>query len=215
MLWAVVRNNPRRSGFRSSAIRQFRSILANVAARWDGRTNAAQSRDDDEASSNFFYEAWSSTVYGFGVIFDPFVELTVKGYERLNGEGSAKADRMLVDRTSADNRREGMNQLAENGFLNNPIFRKRCREIAQLDPDPGVRATAIRTCNRAHDAEATGIFVAGLDPKNDPWMRLESAKRVLANLPDARAADELRAIAEDSGGGVANTSRGGGRCVET
>jgi hypothetical protein len=153
-------------------------------------------RDDDDASDNVFYEAWSATESVVGSIFNPIGEFTVQTYERMNGQGPGKADRLLEDKASADNRREGMNQLAEDGFLNNPIFRKRCREIAEHDPDSGVRATAIRTCNRAHDTQATLIFVAGLNDREHDWVRLESAK-ALANLPDARAADALRGITEN------------------
>jgi HEAT repeat protein len=43
--------------------------------------------------------------------------------------------------------------------------------------------------------QATAIFVAGLGDQNE-WVRLESAK-ALANLPDVRAADTLRGIAEN------------------
>ena len=96
---------------------------------------------------------------------------------------------MLEDRNSADNRREGMNKLAGFGFLTSANFRKRCRQIARDDSDYTVRATAIRTANRARDEQATQVFIDGLSDSNE-WIRLESAK-ALVNIPDVKAAEGL------------------------
>lgn len=121
----------------------------------------------------------------FNALAFPVTFTTEATVRWMTDDRPSKADKMLEDKTSPDNRREGMNKLAEFGFLKNEVFTKRCRQIAVSDTDPIVRATAIRTANRARDIKAIKLFISGL---SDPsvFVRLESAK-ALANIPDVSA----------------------------
>lgn len=144
---------------------------------------------DVEESPAPVERAWSATGTAFGVIISPVVGLSESGVRWICNDRPSVADRMLEDRLNADNRREGMNKLADFGFLKNELFQTRCREIAARDSEYTVRATAIRTANRARDARATPLFIKGLTDPNE-WIRLESAK-ALANIPDINAAEPL------------------------
>jgi len=150
----------------------------------------------DEQQDSIVWSAMSTTGSAIGTIFSPITSLTERSIQYFSDDRPSKADRMLEDRTSADNRREGMNKLADFGFLQNELFEKRCRQIAQYDTDPTVRATAIRTANRCRDAKATPLFIKGLNDSNE-WVRLESAK-ALANVPDVNAAVPLIAVLSDT-----------------
>jgi hypothetical protein len=146
------------------------------------------------AEDSLFYMATSFTAAAFSETCGAlYVGLQI---QKLTGDVPAKADKMMEDPTSADNRRAGMNRLVDFGWLDDPkvavAFRRRCRQIAQTDPDPMVRAAAIRICNHGRDAAATSIFVQGLTDPNE-WIRLESAK-ALVNVPDTRAIEPLLGI---------------------
>ena len=147
----------------------------------------------DDQSDNLIITMLSNTGDSIGRVFSPVVELSEKSFQYLSGDRPGRALQLMEDPASPDNRREGMNKMVDFGFLDDPkvasTFRKRCREIAQHDGDPMVRATAIRIANRGRDALARPIFVKGLTDPNE-WVRLESAK-ALANVPDANAADLL------------------------
>ena len=107
----------------------------------------------------------------------------------FGGDRPNRAARLMEESASADARRRGINALVRWDFALDGPYIKRYRQIATGDPDPLVRATAIRALNRARDAEARPIFVAALrDASAD--VRLEAAK-ALDNLPDANAADAL------------------------
>ena len=67
--------------------------------------------------------------------------------------------------------------------------------MAQSDPDPTVRAAAIRSCNRARDTRATAIFITALTDSNE-MVRLEGAKG-LANIPDTAASAPLLKLVTD------------------
>jgi hypothetical protein len=133
--------------------------------------------------------ALSTTGSAFGVVFSPVVIVSDATVRFFTNDHPSTADKLLEDRSSADNRREGMNKLADFGFLDNQIFVKRCREIAARDVDYTVRATAIRTANRARDVKATPLFIKALTDPNE-WVRLEAAK-ALVNIPDVNAAGPL------------------------
>ena len=133
--------------------------------------------------------AWSATGSAVGVVVSPVVIVSDASMRWFYNDKPSVADRMLEDRTNADNRREGMNKLVSFGFLKNEFFTKRCREMATRDDDYTVRATAIRTANRARDVKATPLFIKGLSDPNE-WVRLESAK-ALVNIPDMNAAQPL------------------------
>jgi hypothetical protein len=151
--------------------------------------------DEDEQQDSLMSKAVSSTGSTIGAVFSPVTSLTERSIQYFSDDKPSTADRLLEDRNSADNRREGMNKLADFGFLTNDLFEKRCRQIAQYDTDPTVRATAIRTANRCRDSKATPLFIKGLNDSNE-WVRLESAK-ALANVPDINAAVPLIAVLSD------------------
>jgi hypothetical protein len=125
----------------------------------------------------------------FSPVVSPFVGLSDAGIRWIYNDRPSVADRMLEDRTNADNRREGMNKLVNFGFLKNEKFEARFRQMEERDSDYTVRATAIRTANRARDSRSTPMFINGLGDPNE-WVRLEAAK-ALANVPDINAAKPL------------------------
>jgi hypothetical protein len=152
-------------------------------------------RDDDVGSSNIAWDILTGMGGAVQWVFSPIVDTTAHSIQWLSGDRPIAADRLLEDKSSADHRREGMNKLAEFGFLSNPLFEKRCRQLAQYDVDFTVRASAIRTGNRARDSKATSVFILGLSDQNE-WVRLESAK-ALANVPDSKAVEPLIRLLAD------------------
>ena len=88
-----------------------------------------------------------------------------------------------------DVRRRSINGLVERDFGKRDPYTKRYAEIAQLDPDFLVRATAIRALSRARHRPATPTFIKALADAH-PMVRLEAAK-ALANLPDPGASAPL------------------------
>lgn len=109
--------------------------------------------------------------------------------ERLRGETPGQYARMMEDSASPDDRRGGMMKLVERDFARKPPYTTRYGQIFQSDPDPLVRASAIRALNVARDAGATELFIKALaDP--DVQVRLEGAK-ALTNIPDPNATDAL------------------------
>src|SRR3954466_758901 len=76
---------------------------------------------------------WSGTKN----ITRPFVEMA-------SGKTAVNAALKMEDRTSADNRRYGINYLASHEYGLNETYLRRYRQIAQSDPDFSVRAAAIR-----------------------------------------------------------------------
>ena len=113
-------------------------------------------------------------------------------FNRLGGKTPLRAARKMEDPHFADERREGINELVENSFGKRPPYTTRYKQIATLDPDYTVRATAVRALNRARDRSATDVFIKALSDRND-LVRLEAAK-ALANIPDPRAAEPLAKI---------------------
>lgn len=108
----------------------------------------------------------------------------------------SRAARWMEDTKSADTRRRGINDLARWDFAQEGPYVKRYRQIAQDDPDPLVRATALRALNRARDPDARPLFIAALrDPNVE--VRLEAAKG-LAHLPDANAAVPLTRVVSNA-----------------
>jgi hypothetical protein len=97
--------------------------------------------------------------------------------------------RMMEDTSSADRRRRGIYNLAKRDFAQHEPYTKRYRQIAQSDPDPTVRAAAIRASNASRDKAAVPVFIAALNDKSD-MVRLQAAK-ALSNIPDPTAADPL------------------------
>lgn len=111
----------------------------------------------------------------------------VNDYFRGNTPG--RDARLMEDAASADNRRVGINELVENDFARNEPYTTRYRQIFLGDPDPLVRASALRALNLSRDVEAADLYVKALaDP--DVQVRLEGAK-ALANMPTPDAMDPL------------------------
>ena len=101
----------------------------------------------------------------------------------------------MQDRQFPDERREGIATLVRWDFGKRDPYTERYDQIARKDPDPLVRATAIRALNRARHAESDSTFVSALsDP--DPQVRLEAAK-ALNRLPTADAAGPLAKLLSD------------------
>lgn len=98
----------------------------------------------------------------------------------------------MEDRDFPDERRVGINRLVARFYGRGEPYTERYAQIARDDPDALVRATAIRALNRARDASATEVFIAGLSD-GDPLVRLEAAK-ALTNLPDPAATSRLIAL---------------------
>ena len=113
----------------------------------------------------------------------------------LSGNTAIVAARKMEDRTSADDRRIGINQLVARKFAQKAPYTARYKQIATTDPDWLVRATAVRALNRSRDASATGLFIKALNDSSDQ-VRLEAAK-ALANVPDPKAAPALTKIVDD------------------
>ena len=109
--------------------------------------------------------------------------------DNLRGNTPGRYARMMEDPTSADNRRVGITTIVRNDFAQRPPFTTRYRQIFQDDPDPLVRATALRALNVSRDVEASDLYIKALaDP--DVLIRLEGAK-ALSNMPNPDAVDPL------------------------
>jgi hypothetical protein len=139
----------------------------------------------DEESNNLMFAGLALAGVGIIAVGAAIIDVPVHGIAFLNGQTPAVAAREMEDPNSADNRRTGMVKLADGGFAKVASFQARCRQLAQYDKDPTVRATAIRTSNRARDSKATPVFIKALDDHNE-WVRLEAVK-ALANVPDMEA----------------------------
>ena len=107
----------------------------------------------------------------------------------MQGDTPVRAAKMTTDEASADNRRDGIYKLAGYEFAHRPPYTTRYEQMAQVDPDPTVRAAALRACSIANDSHATSLFVSCLSDKSE-LVRLEAAKG-LCNLPDANAVAAL------------------------
>jgi hypothetical protein len=110
----------------------------------------------------------------------------------FEGDRPNRAVRRMEDNTSADTRRRGIIDLVRWDFALDGPYVKRYRQIAAGDPDPLVRATAIRALNRARDAGARQIFINALSDASTE-VRLEAAK-ALDNLPEPGAAAALMRV---------------------
>ncbi|HVT88510.1 MAG TPA: HEAT repeat domain-containing protein [Tepidisphaeraceae bacterium] len=103
----------------------------------------------------------------------------------MRGKTPINAAKRMEDQYFADERRIGIAELANRDFGRRDPYVTRYEQIAQLDADWMVRATAIRALNRSRDSKATGIFIHALSDDN-PIVRVEACK-ALANIPDPAA----------------------------
>ncbi len=121
---------------------------------------------------------------------------TRKTVELFVGETALQAAQAMENERFPDKRRRGINKLVEHDYGKRDPYTKRYQEIAQLDDDFLVRATAIRALNRARHQPATPTFIKALADVH-PRVRLEAAK-ALANVPDANAAAPLVAAVNNA-----------------
>jgi hypothetical protein len=124
---------------------------------------------------------------------DGVASFTATQIQFMSGDTPVKAAKMTTDADSPDNRREGIYKLATYSFAHRPPYTTRYEQMAQVDPDPTVRAAALRACSISSDTRATSVFVSGLSDKSY-LVRLEAAKG-LCNLPDPNAAPALLRMA--------------------
>lgn len=98
----------------------------------------------------------------------------------------------MMESPAADARRVGINGLAKRDFGELPPYTTRYAQIANSDTDYLVRATAIRSLNRARDRSAIPLFVKALEDPHVP-VRLEACK-ALNHMPDPSAIAPLLRI---------------------
>lgn len=115
-----------------------------------------------------------------------------KASDMLAGKTPGLFARQMEDSDSPDNRWKGMSKLLENDFAKRPPYTTRYRQIALADPDPLVRAYAVRALNRSRDAGASDVFIRALSHESE-LVRLEGAK-ALVNLPNPAAVPGLLAL---------------------
>jgi hypothetical protein len=116
-------------------------------------------------------------------------------YEYFSGRTPINAAVRMENQQSADERRDGINDLASRSFGRVEPYTERYQQIAQTDKDWLVRATAIRALNRSRDAAATPVFVKALSDEN-PIVRVEACK-ALVHMPDPAAAPVLVRLVAD------------------
>jgi HEAT repeat protein len=140
---------------------------------------------------------------GFWLLATGFC-LVLPGCAQIEGTGSAlrnafdivtrdtalKSARAMEDERFPDRRRIGINKLVSRSYGKHDPYTKRYSQIARMDDDFLVRATAIRAMNRARYQAGTPTFIEALQKDEDARVRLEAAK-ALANIPDPAAADVL------------------------
>jgi hypothetical protein len=107
----------------------------------------------------------------------------------MRGKTPLRDVRRMEDKDNPDARRQGVYAIASHDWGQVEPYTKRYRQIAQSDPDPTVRAAAMRALNASRDRAAVPVLVAGL-LDNSPAVRLLAAK-ALSNIPDPSAVDGL------------------------
>jgi HEAT repeat protein len=109
--------------------------------------------------------------------------------DSFSGKTPTRAALKMEDQYFPDERRQGVNMLSARDFGRREPYTKRYQQIAELDNDWLVRATAIRALNRSRDKSATPIFIKALTDDSD-IVRVEAAK-ALVNIPDENAVPAL------------------------
>jgi hypothetical protein len=112
-------------------------------------------------------------------------------FQNLTGETPGKYARLTLAE-NADARRIGINGLVDEKFGRRPPYTTRYADMAELDQDYLVRATAIRALNISRDRSSTKLFIKSLTDPNVP-VRLEACK-ALYRVPDPDAIDPLLRI---------------------
>jgi hypothetical protein len=166
------------------------TILATLALTlfaFGCQGRSAQSVEREEEDRPVLESTTSGITGAFNYLF---VELPRPLFEQLSGKTALAAAKKMEDPYFPDDRREGIVFLADHDYGRRPPYTDRYKQIAQMDPDYTVRASAVRSLNRARDASATPIFIGALNDKSD-LVRLEAAK-ALANIPDPQAIGPLQ-----------------------
>jgi hypothetical protein len=117
-------------------------------------------------------------------------------YEFVSGRTPINAAVRMENQQLPDERREGINDLANRSFGRAAPYTERYQQIAQSDKDWLVRATAIRALNRSRDESAKPAFVRALSDEND-IVRVEACK-ALVHMPDPAAAPVLIKLVADA-----------------
>ena len=152
-------------------------------------------KDDDAPPPSFLMRSWDSFDAGFGKFCYAVANVPVRIWKFFHRESPGVAARMMEDPNSADTRREGINKLVVYSFAQHAPFTTRYRQISLYDPEPTVRAIAIRASNRCRDGGATSVWVHGLNDKSE-LVRLEAAK-ALVHIPDPDAVEPLLSLLAD------------------
>ena len=132
---------------------------------------------------------------GLGKVFSAIVDIPVGIWDWVHEVKPSEAARLMEDSASADNRWRGINELVQYSFARRPPYTDRYRQIGLLDPDPIVRAVAIRALNRSRDKSSTGVWQQALSDSS-PMVRLEAAK-AFVHIPDSEAAPKLGKMLSD------------------
>jgi hypothetical protein len=190
---------------REKSTRAYRAHLASVPA--DAET-PEQAKQSATLRARVLHDEWVERGYrvgnekgagtilytavgkgSLGGLWYPFQLLGQSLAFTFQNDRPSRAAQLMEDNNSADARRRGINDLARWDFAQDGPYVRRYRQIAQDDPDPLVRATALRALNRSRDPAARPLFIAALhDPSVE--VRLEAAKGLI-NLPDPNAAGPL------------------------
>jgi hypothetical protein len=142
---------------------------------------------NEKGADTFLYSAAGRGP--FSLLWSPFKLISQAWSYAFGGDRPNRAARLMEEGSSADARRRGINDLVRWDFALDGPYVKRYRQIATGDPDPLVRATALRALNRARDAGARQIFINALSDATTE-VRLEAAK-ALDNLPEPSAVAAL------------------------
>jgi hypothetical protein len=119
----------------------------------------------------------------------PFTDFGRNLTDYITGNTPIKGVTQMEDRYFPDERRVGINKLADRNFGRREPYTDRYIQVAQYDSDWLVRATAIRALNRSREPRAAPVFIKALEDAN-PVVRQEAAK-ALTNVPDPTAAAPL------------------------
>src|SRR6476469_8143330 len=172
---------------RTSTVRVFILFAASLclsagcaSQKPAARESSGSTEQDPKSAGNY--------VSGFGSGLNEFSKGVTQLIQNLSGDTPVKYARMTMS-DSADARRVGINGLVEKDFGKRPTYTDRYADLASMDPDPLVRATAIRALNQSRDKSRTKLFNKSLGDAS-PLVRLEAAK-ALRRVPDPDAAEPL------------------------
>jgi hypothetical protein len=158
----------------------------------NGQGNVGKFADLDEdyaPSPDLVVRSMDYLGAGFGKVFSVIADGPVRIWGWFHREKPSEAAREMENQNSADDRRQGINELVTHDFARRGYYVERYRQISLQDPDPIVRAVAVRALNRSRDAASVGVWQQALaDPS--PLVRLEAAK-ALVHIPNPDAAPVL------------------------